>query len=253
MISDKSRPLTPLPKEIDRLAAEISKSEPGRLVVVHGGGSFGHAVAREFNLTSGPQKNAEPEAFAVTHQAMVSLNTLVVDSLLVHGLKALALPPASFIVTEEGRWRSPTPDLVGGLLRLGLTPVLYGDVVLDSGRGFTILSGDQIAAKLAVDLGAERLLLVSDVEGVYPADPRSRPQSQPLLKMSLGDLKSLSHTPDEANPKIDVTGSMFGKLREMIPALERGVEVVVLDGRRPGNLLNALRGEGFTGTLLTRD
>jgi len=254
VISDKDRPLTPLPREIDRLAREIAEgAEGGRgLIVVHGGGSFGHAVAREFAIDSGPQRNTDAEAFLVTHQAMVTLNSMVVENLLVHGLKAISIPPASTITTENGRWRTPLPAQLEGLLALGLVPVLYGDVVLDAVRGFTILSGDQIAARLAVDLNADRIIFATNVEGVYPCDPKSSPEAQPFRRMGIGDVETLLSTPCGASSTLDVTGGMLGKLREMLPALERGVEVVILDGRRPGNLLNALKGEEFKGTVIAK-
>ena len=41
------------------------------------------------------------------------------------------------------------------MMKMGFTPVLYGDAVLDEKLGFTVLSGDQIVSYLAIELNAE--------------------------------------------------------------------------------------------------
>ena len=49
VVTDKSKPMTARHDVIDRLSKEIA-SVPGSKVIIHGGGSFGHIKAKEYEL-----------------------------------------------------------------------------------------------------------------------------------------------------------------------------------------------------------
>jgi isopentenyl phosphate kinase len=51
----------------------------------------------------------------------------------------------------------------------------------------------------------------------------------------------------------DVTGGMFGKITELIPALEKGVPVTIVNAAKPNNVCTALRGEKVEGTLIEKE
>jgi isopentenyl phosphate kinase len=105
------------------------------------------------------------------------------------------------------------------LLDRGYIPQLYGDVVLDETADFSICSGDQIIAKLAGKIKPNRVIFLTDVDGVYADDPRKSKKS---------GLAS------------DVTGSMAGKLREI---KDIKCEVTICNGLKPGVFLKCLQGE----------
>ena len=62
----------------------------------------------------------------------------------------------------------------------GFVPVLYGDAVLDQNEYFkyAILSGDQIITYLAKKLKANRVILSSDVDGIYTDNPKTNPDAK---------------------------------------------------------------------------
>ena len=181
---------------------------------------------------------------------MVELSSLIVDALLDVAVSAVSVAPSSFIVTDEGRIGAVELDIVRRLVDLGIIPVLYGDAVLDRSRGFSILSGDQIAVRIAVDLDASRLLFGVDVDGVYTSNPKLDPEARLIERLPLDRLRGLVEIGGASTT--DVTGGMLGKVSEAAVAVEAGVDVHIVNASKPGVILKALRGEPVRGTILTR-
>ncbi len=115
------------------------------------------------------------------------------------------------------------------VLAAGSLPVLYGAVV-SSREGFQVLSGDRIVSHLALALGARRVGMATDVEGILKG-------GRPLPV--LGPRERVDFFPVEG----DVTGAMEGKVRELRGLARRGVAAHVFSGERPGNVRKFLRGE----------
>jgi isopentenyl phosphate kinase len=144
VITDKKKPLTPNLGSIDRLANEISRAEVSSLILVHGGGSFGHPVAERYRIAEGFSEPSQIMGFSETHRAMTKLNSLVMKALINHNIAAVAVQPSSCVVTKAGRILNMELRPLKKMLKMGFVPVLYGDAVFDSEKGFAILSGDQL-------------------------------------------------------------------------------------------------------------
>lgn len=234
VITDKSKPLTSRPKTIDSLARVLARSKL-RLVVVHGGGSFGHPLAEAYGLTLEPKK-ANPEAVSRIHNAMLRLNLLVSKALEKHGLNPYTLQPLSILYGE-----SLVRDQLLSLLSQGLTPLTFGDVIV-SQEGSRIISGDTLISLLAEELKPLRVVFTLSADGVYkrPDDPST------LIR----ELKVSDGRPDVWPVSGDVTGGMKLKLREAIRIASAGVEVRFVNGMNPQRVLKALKGENFMGTVV---
>ena len=140
-------------------------------------------------------------------------------------------------------------DSLKNALKLGLIPVLYGDAVFDVEKGFAILSGDQIAAALAIKLDAERIIMGIDVDGLYDSDPKRNPSAQLITDLRLKDLtKFIGNISGSRAP--DVTGGMLGKILEIKVAVEHGVEALIINALSPDNVYKALKGEEVVGTRI---
>ena len=70
-------------------------------------------------------------------------------------------------------------------LGAGVSPVSFGDVVRDDAWGFSILSADTIARKLAGELPVVRVLFVSDVGGVFEPGATGRRVAVPVVTREL--------------------------------------------------------------------
>ncbi len=250
VITFKDKDMTADHEGIRRLSDEIKAAWPLPLVLVHGGGSFGHPVAKKYRLTEGYKSERQVAGFARTHRAMHELNSIVVDALLEKGVPAISISPSSFILTEEGRIRSINLEVIGRLVVRGILPVLFGDVVIDRSKGFTILSGDQLAVRLAIDMGAERLIFGVDVDGVYTSNPTLVPEARIIRELPLEQLVGYIKIGEALTT--DVTGGMLGKVSEARDAVEAGVEVLIANATSSDVILKALRGEPVTGTILKR-
>jgi len=234
---------------IERLVEEIAASGTGKLILVHGGGSFGHTVAEQFKIAEGHRSDDQIIGFARTHQAMATLSNIIVDAMLSHGIPAVSLAPSSFIGTNNGRITKVELKVINWAIEKKLVPVLYGDAVMDDARGFSILSGDQLAVYLAVQLKASQLLFGVDVDGVYTANPRLA-GSRLIERLTPDKMEGLVDIGRALTT--DVTGGMYGKVSEAVAAVESGIEVLIVNASKPGVILKALRGEPVTGTLVAR-
>jgi isopentenyl phosphate kinase len=251
VITRKEKPLTANLEAIERLSREVSEAKVSRLIFIHGGGSFGHPLAKQYALKEGFKEKSQLVGFSKTRQAMVTLNKLVVDALMRQNIVAVGLQPSAFVVTDSGRISCIEEQPLKKLLEIGLVPVLYGDVVCDFSLGFTILSGDQLAAFLATQLGASQIILGIDVDGLYTSDPKSDPSARFIRHTTLQELRNMQHEIEEAKVT-DVTHGMLGKILELIPAVEKGIPALIVNAAKPNNIYKALKGEEVTGTTIVK-
>lgn len=232
LMSDKRRPLSFRGEAVTTVGRVIARSGL-RVVIVHGGGAFGHPVARRFGLSSASVA-ATAEGVAETRKAMLDLNLRVCNSLLAAGVKPYAFSPFT-LLQHSGRkglrW-------LCSLLDRGLTPVTFGDVVLEAG-GFRIVSGDRISLQLSRELGAERCVFVLDVDGVFDGEGTV---IERLDRASVRRMGSAEAT--------DVTGGIASKVREAMAIADSGTEVAFVSGFRPRELAKALKGLSFHGSLI---
>jgi len=250
VVTDKNKPFTANKENIRRLSMEVAEADAQPLVIVHGGGSYGHPLAKEYDIADGYSYPKQVIGFSMTHQAMVKLNALIVATMLVAGVPAFSVAPSSFIKTRGRRIRSVDLGIVRGSIDNGLVPVLYGDAVIDAEQGFAILSGDQLVVKLASGLNAERIVLGSDVDGVYTGDPNLDKKAVLIEELSIGELEQMTGIGDAVST--DVTGGMLAKVREAAEAVKAGVEVLLVNATEPGRVEAALRGENVIGTRFRR-
>jgi len=244
VITKKEKTLTPNLPAIERLTKEISRANVSPLVLVHGGGSFGHPLGYKNDAT-------QTLGFCETHQAMVTLNKLIVDTLIRHNIPAVAVSPSSCVVTKSGRIHAMMEEPLKRLLQTGFVPVLYGDAVVDSDLGFTILSGDQLTAYLAVRLNASRIIMGIDLDGLYTTDPKVDSSARLIKRVTLEELKEMIEQIEESRVT-DVTGGMLGKIVELMPVAERGIPSFIVNAAKPKNVYMALKCEKVIGTLVER-
>lgn len=251
VITDKKNELAARTQEINRIAQEIQRADLRDLIVVHGGGSFGHPYAQRYRLKEGLKEESQKIGFSETHHVMTVLNGLVMDALVCHGVQAVSITPSSCLVTEGGRIKDFADAPLRKYLNMGFMPVLYGDVVLDTKLGFTVLSGDQIISYLASKFHAKRIVVGVDVDGVYESDPKTDDSSPLLKELDLQDLRKLQVKFGRSTSS-DVTGGMPGKLIELVPAVEQGIPVTVVNATKPNYVEKALKGDTVEGTIIKK-
>jgi isopentenyl phosphate kinase len=274
VITDKSTPFSYRDAVVRALGREMSSSGLP-IVLVHGGGSFGHPVAGKYGLTS-RSSSPSSEGVSETRQAMFDLDEKVCSSLSSAGMRPYTFSPVTLLLDEERRSHLSASSFIGDLLRRGMTPVTFGDVVQDA-DGFRIISGDTICTELAKMLRAELCVMAMDVDGLLGNDGRvvrslggtenrsdggrrgedgereRRPRTQddddqgggahPAESLSLDDVLGM---PGLGMP--DATGGINSKMREATKMASSGTEVRLVSGLNPAEFSKALKGVGFYGT-----
>jgi len=249
VITDKRRPFVVRRATLRRLAHELAAAkEP--LILIHGGGSFGHPVASKYGIAGGYKNKNQLMGMSLTHRAMERLNANVIEALQKAGLPAIAVQPSACTVVSGGQIQSMELAPIKKLLELGIVPVLYGDAVPDLSKGMSILSGDQIVAYLALKLEAPRVILGVDVDGVCTANPKKAKRVEIVRRITPADEKLIASL-GAAEGK-DVTGGMGNKVRELLALAERGVEAEIVNATKPGILKRAVQGERGLGTVVGR-
>jgi isopentenyl phosphate kinase len=258
LITDKTKPYTPLLDVIDDLALQIVtslQSQPDlRLVIGHGAGSFGHVAASEYKTRDGyprpsPLTHRERDTsednywkgFAEVWYQASSLNRYVVEALHKAGLRTIALPPSGSVIASNGQvavWET-TPIRMA--LASGIVPVIFGDVVFDEVRGGTILSTENLFTFLVKALAPDRVLLAGLEEAVWEDFPARTRRIERITPHSFEEIK---HGVG-GSAAADVTGGMAAKVREMLDLAQEnpGLKIQVFSGTQPGNLVRALLGE----------
>ena len=132
-------------------------------------------------------------------------------------------------------------DLLKLLLENNYLPVV-SSLGADSDGSIFNINADTIASEVAAQLKAEKLILMSDVNGIYLD---ANDESTKLSQISVMEAEAMINSGK-------ATGGMIPKLQSLISILERGVKSAHIIG---GNVRNALLSEVFTdegtGTMIS--
>lgn len=240
VVTDKSLPFSLRKKVIQRIAREIKDSKK-KVLVVHGGGSFGHPIASEYKLQEGLKDSEHLIGVAKTRMAMEELNQKIVEIFASAGLPAVSFQTSVVFECKNKRIATAHIDPLKDFLELGVIPVLYGDVVIDKALKVCILSGDQIVTYLAMHLYPEKVVLATDVDGVL--DKNGRVIEAINAKNAASVLASVGTSAG------DVTRGMKGKVEELLRLLDDGISSTVINALVEDRVKNALLGKRTKGTV----
>lgn len=227
--------------DLFRIAQEISKFQ-GKMIVVHGAGSFGHTYAKKYGL----DRNFDPAGAIITHESVKKLASRVVGALNHFGVRAVAVHPMCCTVCRKGRIESMYLENIKLMLENGFVPVLHGDVVMDTELGACVLSGDQIVPYLAKELGITRLGLGSAEDGVLDNNGKPVPEITP------DKFESIRHYIGGSG-STDVTGGMLGKVQELLELSKKScITSYIFNAGKADNIYRFLNGESI-GTRISPD
>lgn len=249
LITDKTRPETPRTEVIDRLAGEIARAAgafPGRLVLGHGSGSYGHVAARRYGLAQGIRDAAQLPGVPHTQERAAALHRIVTSALAAAGTLPWSIAPSSCVVSDAGRPVFLADEPLRLALRRGLLPVVYGDVVTDRSWGVSICSTERMFDVLARQLPESGLLIrrvlwLGETDGVWDD------AGQTIPRISAATFTEAAKAIG-APAGVDVTGGMLHRVESALALARAGIPSLILNGLVPGLLERALRGEDVPGT-----
>ena len=219
----------------DSISSVVEMGVP--IVIVHGAGSFGHLLAKEWSISEGvDQKIAEEQRMIVDEirSDMRELNGLVIDKLADSELESEGLPPSEWAIGTGS-------DFQGDIANFERVveapiPITFGDVVNTNDRlEFGILSGDDLMVRLSRELEVSHcIFLIGDAEGVLSGPPNQEGSSL-ISKLGVEEEIEGPHYSE-----IDVTGGIGLKIDRARKIASDVEEVWILDGRCPERVLELL-------------
>ncbi len=241
-------------ENLDRIAEEISQYNDD-LVIVHGAGSYGHIYAKKFSIgdviSNANDHIYKLEGVCRTQASVQLLNYIVCEKLHQKGVPAIGIKPSSFIITDNKRIKHCDTEVIKRYIDNGFVPVIYGDAVLDYNDyiKYAIISGDQLITYLASKLKADKVILSSDVDGIYTDNPKTNPDAELLEVVTKETDLKLSENSNQA----DVTGGMNGKIKELLELADQGIESQIINAEVPGNINLAVTGQDVLGTIIKKE
>src|SRR6185312_6977972 len=185
---------------------------------------------------------------ALRHRSIEAVGLSGVDGNIVHAARR---PPKEILNRETGVRDKVDFGHVGDVVQInarlltvlldhGYLPVISSLGADDEGMVFNI-NADTIAAEIAVQLKAEKLILLSDVDGIYltAGDPQTKLSR--LTAAEAGELISSGAA----------SGGMIPKLQSIVVLLERGVHSAhIISGTKRNALLSEIFTDKGTGTMI---
>ncbi|MBI5243860.1 MAG: hypothetical protein HY922_09310 [Elusimicrobia bacterium] len=222
------------------------RGRPIRLVLGHGAGAYGHILAQRYAAVAGVHPKRGWEGLYKIRESMTRMNLLFVRHCNKGGLFPVTVSPFAVAEAADGAVRRLDIHNIEALLEQGQVPLLHGDIIPDTRRGFTIASTEALLEALSRRIRFDRIVMASDTDGVLGCDGATVP------RIFRGNIRSLSESlAGSSSP--DVTGGMREKVERLFALLSGGrageARILRLSGRAE-NLYRAILGMGGGGTLL---
>ena len=242
-----------------------------RVCVIHGGGKQLNELAERLGVVQtviGGRRVTDDETLDLAKMIFRGkINTEILAQFRRRGIHAVGLsgidggvvkavkrPPKDVLNRETGTTESidfghvgdvveVDASLINTLLDSGYLPIISSLGADDAGRIFNI-NADTIASEIAVKLAAEKLILLTDVNGIYleENDPNTK-----LSKITSSDAR---HLIDSGR----ATGGMIPKLESLIDLVGRGVNSAhIVSGTERNAILAEVFTDSGTGTMVVKD
>ena len=214
MLTDKNVPFSIRDDVVKNAIDQIIRANE-KIVLIHGGGSFGHPFAKKYRISNGLDNSVPNQilGLAKTHQSMIKFNNYLINCFLESNYPVLSIQPSSIFINDSRIIADKFLDVIETSLDLDILPILYGDVILDKKKSFSIISGDQIIFELCQHLhnySVSKVVFAMESDGLYITDESEREGCKLVTECYYDDLENLNLA--DLGQKIDVTGGIKGKL-----------------------------------------
>ncbi len=212
---------------LDTVADDIAALKArGMEVVVVTSGAI--AVGREhLGLTGRALKLEEKQAAAATGQ--IRLAHAYQETLARHGI-TVAQVLLTLDDTEDRRRHLNGRATIDTLLKLGAVPIINENDTVSTAE-IRFGDNDRLAARVAQMIGADTLVLLSDIDGLYTADPRKDPDARhiPVVTEVTAEIVGMAGEP----PPGYSSGGMVTKIAAARIAMGAGCRMAIAKGKRP--------------------
>lgn len=148
------------------------------------------------------------------------------------------------IVEDEHR-RENTVNTIRCLLDMGVVPVVNENDTV-SVEEIVFGDNDRLSAIVAVLADADKLLILTDTEGLFDSDPHKNPEAKLISRVDKIDERLFEMAGGSGTSR--GTGGMRSKLEAVRYATDHGITTAILSGTRPSKIYDLLEGKSV-GTL----
>ena len=251
VVTFKEKPLTPNYDGIEKILGVLGEIKKNfKIIIVHGGGSFGHYWSVKYDMHTKPYPYSDL-GVSVVHESMIELNHIITNKFIESKLKPYSLQPSAFVFNSTAD-PARIHDIVDMTTENELIPITFGDVIHTSGNNFSILSGDTIMSMLCSELHPKFSIFTTNVDGLY-----SDMMKGEIVREIQVDKTDISNILSEGKEKIersdssfDVTGGMKRKMTESIQIANSGTPVYLINGFHPERILDIIHDREYIGTCI---
>lgn len=224
---------------LSEILSDISNS--GRDVVLVSSGAIA-AGANKMNIAKRPETIAEKQAAAAVGQCSVMFLYNEYFSRFDKTIAQILLTDDDIKNTER---RGNLINTFEELFKIGAIPIVNENDSVDVEQ---IMSPDKLfgdndtlSALVAKMCKADKLIILSDIDGLYDEDPRKNSSANLITEIN-GDIDKYFENAGGAGTRRG-TGGMITKLKAACMASENGIETYILNGRHPEKIYNILDGK----------
>ena len=250
LLTDKNKPFS-IREDVVKSAVRQVIEANKKLILIHGGGSFGHPLAKKYSISKGLDKSIPNQILGVaeTHQSMNKFNTYLINHFLENNYPVLSIQASSIFIKDSEVISTKSLDVIETSLDLDIMPILYGDIILDKQGSFSIISGDQIILALCQNLhkyNVSKVVFAMESDGLYVVDKDNSENSKLVTECYSNELDSLKLA--DLGQKIDVTGGIKNKLNAIRKISKFKIPVQLINGLIEGNIHKSLRNQNLNCT-----
>lgn len=236
-------------QRMERLCRVLSDlKNAGHEIILVSSGAIGMGVGK-LNLPGRPADMPSKQAAAAVGQCELMYTYDKQFTEYSHTVAQLLLTGEDIKSKQRSR---NVRNTLSRLLELGALPIINeNDAVATDEIGVenTIGENDSLSAIVAAAIGADLLVLLSDIDGLYDKDPRRHPDARLIPTVERVDDELFTLAEDSSTGL--GTGGMITKLRAAAIATEAGCEMVIANGGKPEVLYDIAAGRPAGTRFLT--
>ena len=208
----------------------------GHELILVSSGAIAMGVGK-MNLTEKPEDIPTKQALAAVGQCELMY---VYDKLFSEYHHTVAQVLLTGEDTKDAQRRGNFQNTLFRLLEMGALPVVNENDTVATAE-IAVGDNDTLGAIVAVNARADLLVLMSDIEGLYTADPRRDPSARliPDVRELTPELLALA---GDAGSALG-TGGMVTKLKAAGLCMAEGCDMIITNGQRPRDLYRIAEGE----------
>ncbi|MFX1315395.1 MAG: type 2 isopentenyl-diphosphate Delta-isomerase [Promethearchaeota archaeon] len=245
LLTDKNRPFSIRENVLRNVIQQIIDAKK-KIILIHGGGSFGHPLAKKFNISNGIDPSIANQILGLveTHQSMNKFSSHIINLFLEKNYPVLSFQASSIFIKDSQIISTYSIDIIETALDLNILPILYGDIILDKQGSFSIISGDRIILELCENLNkycVSKVIFTMETDGLYIKDKNEKEVL--VTECSSNELEDLELA--KLEQKIDVTGGIKGKIDSIKEICRYNIPVQIINGLEKENIRKALNGQNI--------